>query len=162
GCETAPPKIRMKSVLIFEMAHTGHHLRYVSLISQMFRSAGLEVILATSQTALQSSEYSSLMADCDPHIGKLVVPQMFKSGRRRDFEQVYRLWKLISKRQADLYFVPFLGTVYTQFGLFGILQRWLGADRPPIWGILLTWSFAYQNHTPFERPSWREKLLETN
>ena len=152
---------RPRTVLVFEMSHTGHHLRYVSLLTEAFKSAGLDVVLASTQAAFKSTEYSALMQKCDAHIQKLIIHQTFRSGRLRDLEHVYRLLSLMFRGKADLYFVPFLGTLYSKFGLLAMIMRWIGVRTAPVCGILLTWSFAYQDHGATKRRSWLEQLWQT-
>jgi glycosyltransferase involved in cell wall biosynthesis len=149
-----------ETVLILETNHTGHHLRYVALMTEAFRAAGLKVVLASTKTAFQSEEYAALMLNCDAHVQKLEIPQTFNSGSLSDLEHVYRLLRLMAIGKADLYFVPFLATIYSKLGLLGVLMKFVGLPMPPIWGILLAWSFAYEKHTSTNAKTWREQLWQ--
>lgn len=137
---------KCKKILIFEPSHTGHYLKYVALIAEMFHKHGYDIIFASSTDTFSSIEYETFLRPCRGFFHPIKVPLLWepKSFVIRVTMNSLNLARLIRETRPDLVFIPFLDSCFYVFGVLRRVLRALGrSDAIEIEGILFRGGFAY-------------------
>lgn len=136
----------MKSVLIFEPAHTGHHLHWLSILIDTFYSAGLRVILATSQNAINSEEYACFISPIKEKLsGEMQINVNAKKPHTAALTYCRALLSLAKSIKTDIIFIPYLDILFYNFGLLKFNPFSLLRTNAKIQGILFRGAYAYND-----------------
>jgi len=121
-------------ILIYEPAHTGHHLKYAQLLIRAFTGRGRDVVFASTQESFASAEYATLLKECEPLFTKVALAAGQPRRRLGPWLHSWRILTLAERHGCDRVFLPYLDAYFRPLGL--LAGRHPSARRRRFEGIL--------------------------